>query len=807
MRTSLVFAGGVAILAAVMAVSAQTARQQTAAAPAGAAAQKALLDQYCVTCHSDRAKNLSGLMAEGARKLTFDKLDVNRVQEHAGEWEKIVRKLRAGMMPPAGVRRPDAATFESMIVWLENELDRTAASRMPPPGLHRLNRTEYTNVIRDLLALEIDATKFLPSDDSTHGFDNMAGTLTLSPALLEAYISAAGKISRLAVGNVTSPTQTVYNVPVDTTQNYHVEGLPFGTRGGTIIRHEFPVDGEYAMRIYTVKRGNMGGSGAFGGVSGEKLEVSIDGERIGLFDWDQGVRATPGAGEPGTIDLNFSTKAGLHTVGVTFLATNLAPLNDLNKQFQRTTIETGGIGGFTFFPHVASVRIEGPYNSAGSVDTAARRKIFTCRPSNAAQEEKCAQQIVSGLARRAFRQPPTPEDMEGLMVIYSRGRKDADFEHGIEMALRAILAEPKFLFRIEAEPERLPNGQTYRISDLELASRLSFFLWSSIPDDELMNIASQGKLKDPKVLQQQVQRMLADPKAEALVVNFGGQWLNLRGLQAAYPDVPSFPDFDDNLRQSMRREAEMFFGSIVREDRNILDLLTADYTFVNERLAKHYGIPNIYGSQFRRVTLGKELDMRRGLLGKGAVQVVSSQPFRTSPVARGQWVMQTILGVPAPDPPPVVPKLEDQKAEPGRVFSLRQQMESHRRVEPCASCHKIMDPIGFALENFDGIGRWRTQDNGIPIEASGQLVDGTTMSGPAGLRDALVRYSPQFARNVTENLMTYALGRGVEYYDMPLVRSIVRDVARDNYRFSSIVLGIVRSAPFQMNMKVQSSEN
>jgi hypothetical protein len=397
--------------------------------------------------------------------------------------------------------------------------------------------------------------------------------------------------------------------------------------------------------------------------------------------------------------------------------------------------------------------------------------------------------------------------MEGLMVIYSRGRKDADFEHGIEMALRAILAEPKFLFRIEAEPERLPNGQTYRISDLELASRLSFFLWSSIPDDELMNIASQGKLKDPKVLQQQVQRMLADPKAEALVVNFGGQWLNLRGLQAAYPDVPSFPDFDDNLRQSMRREAEMFFGSIVREDRNILDLLTADYTFVNERLAKHYGIPNIYGSQFRRVTLGKELDMRRGLLGKGAVQVVSSQPFRTSPVARGQWVMQTILGVPAPDPPPVVPKLEDQKAEPGRVFSLRQQMESHRRVEPCASCHKIMDPIGFALENFDGIGRWRTQDNGIPIEASGQLVDGTTMSGPAGLRDALVRYSPQFARNVTENLMTYALGRGVEYYDMPLVRSIVRDVARDNYRFSSIVLGIVRSAPFQMNMKVQSSEN
>jgi hypothetical protein len=482
-------------------------------------------------------------------------------------------------------------------------------------------------------------------------------------------------------------------------------------------------------------------------------------------------------------------------------------MNDLNKAFLRTTIETGGIEGFTFYPHVASVRIEGPYNSVGPQETPARKKIFTCRPANASQEDKCAQQIVSNLARRAFRQPATPEDMEGLLEIYKKGRKVADFEHGIEMALRAILAEPKFLFRIEAEPANLGAGKTYRITDLDLASRLSFFLWSSIPDDELVNIAIQGKLKDSAVLQQQVKRMLADPKAEELITNFAGQWLNLRGLQAAYPDVPSFPDFDDNLRQAMRREADMFFGSIVREDRNIMDLLTADYTFVNERLAKHYGIPNVYGSQFRRVTLGADMDARRGLLGKGAVQVVSSQPFRTSPVARGQWVMQTILGVPAPDPPPIVPKLEDTKAEPGRVFSLRQQMEKHRAVEPCASCHKIMDPIGFSLENFNGIGMWRTEDNGIRIDASGQLVDGTKMEGPAGLRQALMRYSPQFARVVTEKLMTYALGRGVEHYDMPLVRSIVREADRNNYRFSSIVLGIVKSAPFQMNTKAESSNN
>jgi mono/diheme cytochrome c family protein len=804
MNRNISAAGCIAILSAGLVASAQTAPRQTPSSPvASSAAEKALLDQYCVTCHSEKARSAG---VEAARKLTIDNLNVARVQDNAEAWEKIVRKLRAGMMPPSGMRRPDPATFESMISWLETELDRTASPKLPPPGLHRLNRTEYTNVIRDLLALDIDATRFLPSDDSTHGFDNMAGTLTLSPALLEAYISAAGKISRLALGDITAPTQIVYNVPVDTTQNYHVDGLPFGTRGGTIIRHEFPADGEYTMKIYSVKKGNMGGSGTFGGVRGEKLEVSLDGERVGIYDWDRGVAARGGTGEPGTIDLKFTTKAGSHAIGVTFIATNLAPVNDLNKAFQRTTIETGGIEGFTFFPHVGSVRIEGPYNALGAPDTPTRRKIFVCRPANASQEDKCAQQIISNLARQAFRQPATAEDLEGLMEIYKTGRKDADFDRGIEMALRAILAEPKFIYRIESEPANLAIGQTYRVGDLELASRLSFFLWSSSPDDELMTLATQGRLKDPAVVEQQVKRMLADPKADALVTNFAGQWLNLRGLQASYPDVPTFPDFDDNLRQAMRRETELFFGSILREDRNILDLLTADYTFVNERLARHYGIPDIYGSQFRRVALGEAFAARRGLLGKGAVQVVSAQPFRTSPVARGQWVMQTILGVRPPDPPPVVPKLEDSKGEPGQVLSLRQQMEKHRSVEPCMSCHKIMDPIGFSLENFNGIGMWRSQDNGVPIDASGELVDGTKITGPEGLRDALMRYSPQFARVVTEKLMTYALGRGVEYYDMPLVRSIVRDSERSNYRFSSVVLGIVKSAPFQMNMKVQPTE-
>lgn len=751
------------------------------------AAERALLDRYCVGCHNQKTKN----------GLSLDDLDVGRVGSHAEEWERVVRKIRAGMMPPSGAPRPEPAALEAAAVWLENELDRTSTVHLPPPGLHRLNRTEYSNVIRDLLSIEVDATKFLPPDDSTRGFDNMTAALGLSPALLEAYLAAAGKISRLAIGGVNPPTQAVYRLPEDTTQNYHVEGLPFGTRGGILIRHEFPADGEYGIKVAAVNRGLMGGAQAFGEVRGERLEVLLDGDRLGVFDWDRAVAAPAGSGQPGTVDVRFSVKAGPHSIGVTFLATNYAPGLDLNNAFLRSTIETGGLPGFTFYPHVGSVRVDGPFNGSAAIDTPARRRIFVCTSRDTA----CAEQIVSTMAGRAFRQPATAEDLSKLMSLYQTGLKEVGFDHGIELALQGILAHPKFIYRIEGEPERLTAGKTYRVSDLELASRLSFFLWSTAPDEELMNLARRNKLSDPDLLEAQVRRMLADPRAEALAVNFAGQWLGLRGLQASYPVVAIFPDFDDNLRQAFRREGELFFDSIVREDRNVLDLLTADYTFVNERLAKHYGIPNVYGSRFRRVQLGPELDVRRGLLGKGAVLTVSAQPNRTSLVQRGKWIMENILGIQPPSPPPfAVPPL-DATAEPGKVLTLRQQMEKHRAVEPCKSCHKIMDPIGVSLENFDAIGRWRTEDEGSPIDSVGVLVDGSTMNGVTGLRAALLRYSPQFVRNLSERLLSYALGRGSEYYDMPLVRSIVHDSARENYKFSSIVLGIVRSDAFQNNSK------
>jgi hypothetical protein len=757
-------------------------------------AQRALMDRYCVGCHNQR--NSNGLA------LDNKSIDLARVASDPEKFEKVVRKLRAGMMPPSGASRPAATDLEALAAWLENELDRTTVSQLPPPGLHRLNRTEYTNVIRDLLGLEIDATRLLPPDDSTRGFDNMAAALGLSPALLEAYLSAAGKISRLAVGDVNTAVQTVYRLPEDTTQNYHVEGLPFGTRGGMLIHHQFPTDGEYAIKVVPVNRGLMGGSQAFGEVRGEKLEVLLDGERLGIFDWDREVTPKSATGQTGTIDLRFSAKAGLHDIGVTFLATHYAPLLDLNNPFQRSTIETGGLPGFTFYPHVGSIRIDGPYNAASAPDSASRRKIFVCRPAGPKEEQACAERIISTFAARAFRRPPAPADLAKLVSLYQSGRKEGSFDRGVELALQGILAHPKFIYRIEAEPANVAAEQTYRISDQELASRLSFFLWSTSPDDELTSLARQGKLKDPAVLDRQVRRMLADPRSEALTVNFAGQWLGLRGLPASYPVVQLFPDFDDNLRQAFRREAELFFDSIVREDRNVIDLLTANYTFLNERVAKHYGIPNVYGSQFRRVTLDPEFDVRRGLLGKGAILTVSSQPNRTSLVQRGKWILQNILGSQPPDPPPfAVPPL-DATAEPGKVLTLRQQMEKHRAVEPCKSCHKIMDPIGISLENFDAIGHWRTEDEGSPIDSVGVLVDGSTMNGVAGLREALLRYSPQFVRHITERLLTYALGRGVEYYDMPVVRSIVKNAEANEYRFSSLVLGIVKSEPFQTNRKM-----
>ena len=756
---------------------------------------RALVDEHCVRCHSSRLKS-GGVALDGS--------DLADIAANPAAWERAVRKTRAGMMPPAGSPRIDPVIREALAAGLEAELDRHAVVQFPPPGLHRLNRSEYQNAIRDLLAIEVDASKFLPTDDSTAGFDNMAGTLVMSPSLLEAYLSAAGRISRMAVGSSASQTQVVYRVPEDFTQDYHVEGLPFGTRGGILVRHLFPADGEYALKVIPVNKGNMGSNTAFGEVRGEKLEVLLDGARVQMLDWDKEVA------RGGTLDLRVPIGAGPHDLGVTFAATNYAPLNDLNQRFLRSTIETGGLPGFTFFPHVGSIRIDGPYNATAASDTPSRKKIFVCRPAAPGAETSCARTIVAALARRAYRRPVSRGDVTTLMAFYEMGRANRTFDHGVEMALRRLLADPEFLYRREVEPAGVRTGATYRISDLELASRLSFFLWSSIPDDELLTLAERGRLSDPATLERQVRRMLADPRSDSLIVNVAGQWLNLRGLQTQAPVVSSFPDFDDNLRQAFRRETELFFGSIVHDDRSIRDLLTADYTFVNERLARHYGIPNVYGSQFRRVTLGKQLDMRRGLLGQGSQLIVSSQPGRTSPVQRGKWFMQTFLGVSPPSPPPgVVIRIAttEKDAHGGTKQSMRQQMELHRTTEPCKSCHKIMDPIGFTLENFDAIGQWRTEDGGVPVDARGELVDGTMMDGVADLRATLLRYSPQFVRVATEKLLIYALGRGTEHYDMPLVRSIVRESAPGNYRFSSLVLGIVKSQQFQMNTKAPGDAN
>jgi len=737
--------------------------------------------------------------------LLLDQLDLTHFGEHGEEGEKIVRKLRAGMMPPTGLPRPDAATMESLVRWMEDQLDANAVTHLPPPGLHRLNRTEYANAIRDVLALNVDATKFLPPDDSTRGFDNIAGALTMSPALMEAYLAAAGKISRLAIGDVSSPTQQVFDVPADTAQNYHVEGLPFGTRGGILVDYQFPTDGEYSFNV-------KGVTGYFqavlGQIAGEKLEVTVDGELVKVFDWDREIKNTTGNGKSTP---RVPIKAGQHRLGVTFIATNDLPATELNRPFQRTMNTPGEIPGFLFYPHVGQVTIEGPFNSAGATDTASRRKIFVCRPASSREEEGCARRIVSTLVKHAFRRPSTFADIQALMPFYLSGRSEGGtFEDGIEATLQRILADPEFVYRGESEPTTMTAGKTYRVSDVALASRLSFFLWSSIPDDELIDLAAQGKLHEPTVLEQQVRRMLKDPKSDSLVSNFTGQWLSVRSLKTSEPVVNLFPDFDDNLRAAFQREIELFFGSIVHEDRGVPELLDADYTFVNERLAKHYGIPNVYGPQFRRVTLPAELDMRRGLLGKGALLTVTSQAARTSPVMRGKWFMTTFLGISPPDPPPGVDtslkaKVVGDAAGNQKSPTMRQILEQHHTAVSCATCHRTFEPMGLALENFDAVGGWRTEDEGQKIDATGVLADGTKLDGVTTLRAAMMKRQDQFVRVVAEKLLTYALGRGVDYPDMPLVRSIVRDSEASKYRFSSMVLGIVKSPAFQMNMKTAAA--
>ena len=772
--------GGIAVFVALLA-QAQTAPSLPS--------QRTVLDQYCVTCHNQKLKT-AGLM--------LDKLDLAHVGEHAEEWEKVVRKLRAGMMPPSGLPRPDSATYDALTVALENELDRAAAANphLPAPGVHRLNRTEYANAIRGLLELDIDPAAFLPADDSSYGFDNVESGLGVSPALVQGYVGAAAKISRLAMGHETAPSRKVYHVREDYSQEGHLEGLPFGTRGGMLIHHYFPADGEYLISWDPV-RTTVGG--LYGGDSeDEQAEVLIDGTRAKLFRIGKDV---PISTNRDRNEARVSVKAGERAVGVTFLATTYVPSVDLNRHYQRSVLDDNLIDGFTFTPQISSVTISGPYNGKRPNDTPSRNRILICQAADPTSELPCAKKILTTLAKQAYRRTIAESDTETLMSQYQAGRNNGDFESGIERGLQFILAHPEFVFRTEDGPANVKPGQPYRISDMELASRLAFFLWSTGPDDELIRLASEGKLHEKAELERQVKRMLADSRAHELVKNFAGQWLQLRVMQSSTPEGIDYPDFDDNLRQAFRTETEMFFESIVREDRSIMDLLDADYTFVNERLARHYGIPNVYGSQFRRVTLAGDLDVRRGLLGKGGIELVTSVSDRTSPVQRGKWVMSNILGVVPPDPPPNVPALKEAASGSTAPETIRQRMEAHRSNPACAGCHRMMDPIGFAMENFDGVGKWRETEGGQKIDASGQLVDGAKINGVVDLRNAMLRYKPQFARTIAEKLLTYALGRGVEYQDMPIVRAIVRDSARDDYRFSALVNSIVKSDSFQMNRK------
>lgn len=762
--------------------------------PAQPERQKALVDKYCVTCHSDK------LRTGGLSLQTVDLTDVPKAAE---TWEKVIRKLRVGAMPPLGAPHPDGASLDGLASFLETELDR-AASANPNPGragMHRLNRAEYANAIHDLLALDVDAAALLPPDDESSGFDNIADVLKVSPSLMERYLSASWNISRLAVGDPRIvPSTTTYRVRPDLSQDQHIDGLPLGTRGGILVRHTFPLDGEYVIKVrlwrntFDLMRGME---------DPHQIEISLDGVRLDLITVGGREDFVKMAQNPGLfgadldqrLTVRVPVKAGVHAIAAATLLRSHAVKDDLIKPFLRTTVDGLDITGD---PSVDRLTVEGPFQEAGPGETAARRRIFICRPGNAQEELPCARKILTALARHAYRRPVKDDDLETLLSFYQRRRNaNGSFEAGIEAALQYILASPEFLFRVEPDPAGAAPDSIYRVSDLALASRLSFFLWSSIPDDQLVTLAAQNRLHEPAVLEQQVRRMLADARSDALISNFAEQWLFLRNLKSSAPNLDVYPDFDDNLRQAMKQETELFFESIVREDRNVLDLLNADYTFVNERLARHYGMPGIYGSQFRRVPVTDE--RRRGLLGQASILTITSYPARTSAVQRGKWILTNILGTPPTPPPPNVPELKE--SEEGKPRSLRERMEAHRANAVCAGCHKVMDPIGFALENFDAVGHWRNTDDGAPIDPSGTLFNGTRVDGPVALRQMLVSRPQVFAGVMTEKLLTYALGRGLEYYDMPAVRKIVHNAAANNFRFSSLVLGVVNSTPFEMNIK------
>ncbi len=770
------------------------------AGPAGAAPAddaRALLGTYCVGCHNQKQK-VAG--------LALDAIDLGNVGASAASLEKVVTKLRAGMMPPPNVPHPAEPARQAFLGWLTSALDASAASA-PNPGrtetFHRLNRAEYQASVRDLLAVDLDVSQWLPSDDASYGFDNMAGVLQLNQALLERYLSAAVKVSRLALGSpLPAPAVDEFRVPAELSQYAHIDGLPLGTRGGILIPYTFQQDGLYTFTVrLTCGPPNAVAvcDGAGGFADPHRLEVAIDGERLTVFDLP--VRPN-GVLTPGGWQVKLPVKAGPRRVSVAFIAAPAAEeVEGYRLRFQKPYYPSVAVtlqALTAYQPAVSSVTIAGPFDPTGPGDTPSRRRVFVCSPVTGA-EDACASRILTSLTRRAYRRPVTAADVQPLLEFYRDTVRTDGFEAGIAVALQRLLVSPQFLFRIERDPARAKAGTNYRLSDLALASRLSFFLWSSMPDDELLATAEQGRLNDPAVLRAQTLRMLADPKAKALVTNFAGQWLQLRNIDAKTPADPLFPDFDEGLRRAFRQETELFFESIIREDRTVMDLVDANYTFVNERLAAHYGLPNVSGSRFRRVALAAD-SPRRGLLGQGSILLVTSHAVRTSPVLRGKWILNTLLGTPPPDPPANVPALPEQTPTgKARVLSVRERMARHRRNPVCASCHTVIDPLGFALENFDAVGRYRQLDENFErIDTSGGLPDGTKFDGLVEFRRLLASRPDRFVNTVTERLLTYALGRGLEYYDKPAVRRISADAARQGHRFSSIVLGIVSSQPFRM---------
>jgi cytochrome c553 len=768
-------------------------------------AQNTLVSTTCSTCHDDEAKTGG---------LTLEHFDAATIDQHADVAEKMIRKLRAGMMPPPTVKdRPDNATLNAFAASLETRIDQAAALH-PNPGhrsFQRLNRAEYGRAIHDLLDIDVDVNAFLPADTVSHGFDNIADVQSFSPTLMQGYLSAASKIASVALGDRTaSPTEATYKVPRTESQMRHVEGTPWGTRGGLSVTHTFPADGDYTFRImlHSVPTGQLYGST----VRGEQIEVAINGERVALIP----INYRMSEQDPNGMNLvtpRIHVNAGPQHVTAAFIQHFDGPVDDLLSPQDYTLADTqiGDGYGVTTLPHVRDFSITGPFKVTGVSDTPSRRRIFACRPTEPSEEAPCAMAILKRLTSQAYREPASSGDVEPLMKFYNQGRKDGDFESGIRLGLQAILASPRFLLRLEEAPATLRAGQNYRVTDLDLASRLSFFIWDAGPDAELLKAAGNGTLHTPAVLDKQVRRMLADPKSDAFSTRFAAQWLRLQDVDNIKPDALLFPSYDYNLAQSFKRETELLFGSIVREDRNVMTLLDADYTFVNERLARHYGIPNVTGDTFRRVTLGPEFAYRRGLLGQGSWLMATSVADRTSPVQRGKWIMEVLLGSPPPPPPPNVPLLDDTKAvgAGGKTLSTRERMEEHRKNPACASCHRVIDPLGLALENFDVTAAWRIKDNGVAVDSDGVLYDGTQISGPAGLRTALLAHSESLIRNFTENLMQYGLGRRIEYFDQPALRAIVRKAAGNDYRFSSFVLGVVNSAAFQMSRAdaVQTTDN